>query len=435
MASHTDAPDSAGGSSSRPPIQAVGANPFELGKRLQHARKRAKRTQQDAADFVGVARTTITAVEKGERRVQPDELAKLATLYNARLDELLRPGEPDEAFGVQLRAAVAPHETSVEDLEAVTFEFQQLCEDYLELERLTGASLLRNYPAEVSLPTNDVEQRAEALANAERNRLGLGDGPVGDVSNLLEQDVGLRVFYLPMPSKVAAMFGYTERLGGCIAVNAKHPEPRRRQSAMHEYAHFLTSRHRAEVAVQGHFERSPAHERFANAFARTFLMSASGLSRRFVDLKQSKKQITVADLCTLAHFYFVSVESLIRRLEELRLISMGNWDRLRDQEFRVREAQQLLGLVERTGRTNLLPVRYLFLAVHSYKTGELTEGRFARFLRVDRVEARRLLQEISGGGTRDVDPNESRGGSSAKTELDKDVEDTDSHGGWQGAPE
>jgi Zn-dependent peptidase ImmA (M78 family)/DNA-binding XRE family transcriptional regulator len=367
----------------------------ELGKRLQHARKRTRKTQQEAADHLGVARTTITAIEKGIRRVQPEELAKLARYYRTHVSEILRPGEPDENFGMQLRAAVAPHETTLADLEGTTFDFQQLCEDYVELERLTNSPLARHYPNQVPVPTMDVEQRAEGVANAERNRLGLGDGPVLHVRELLEQEVGVRVFYLPMPSKVAAMFGYTERLGACMAVNSKHPEERRRQSIMHEYAHFLTTRQRAEVAVYGQFERRPAHERFANAFARSFLLSAAGLTRRFTELKQSKERVTVADLCSLAHYYHVSVEALIRRLEELRLISMGTLDGLREEQFRVREAQQLLGLAERSGSDAMLPARYTYLAVQCYRGGVLSEGRLARFLRVDRVEARRLVAEVS----------------------------------------
>ena len=42
--------------------------PRRLGGRLQEARAARGLTQQDLADVLGLARTTITAIEKGERR-------------------------------------------------------------------------------------------------------------------------------------------------------------------------------------------------------------------------------------------------------------------------------------------------------------------------------------------------------------------------------
>ena len=55
----------------------IGANPSELGDRLRAARTSAKITQESAASSVGIARTTLVAIEAGERQVRPAELAKL----------------------------------------------------------------------------------------------------------------------------------------------------------------------------------------------------------------------------------------------------------------------------------------------------------------------------------------------------------------------
>ena len=42
-----------------------GVEPRRLGRRLQEARVARGLTQQDLADSLGLARTTITAIEKG----------------------------------------------------------------------------------------------------------------------------------------------------------------------------------------------------------------------------------------------------------------------------------------------------------------------------------------------------------------------------------
>lgn len=44
---------------------------------------------------------------------------------------------------------------------------------------------------------------------------------------------------------------------------------------------------------------------------------------------------------------------------------------------------------------HLLSLRYRFLATEAYQQGKLTEGQLARLLRVDRVEARQMVQELT----------------------------------------
>jgi transcriptional regulator with XRE-family HTH domain len=56
-------------------------DPELLGDRLAGARRARRLTQQQAADELGVARTTITAMETGKRRPRASELVKLAQLY------------------------------------------------------------------------------------------------------------------------------------------------------------------------------------------------------------------------------------------------------------------------------------------------------------------------------------------------------------------
>ena len=375
-------------------------DPRLLGRRLQEARKARGLTQEEAAAEIGAARTTLVAIEKGDRAVRPTELVRLAARYGRSVGELVRTGEPTEAFAVQLRAALAPMSPTdaraEQEVAAATLEFERLCEDYLALERLGGPGLRRIYPVPYDLSGTDPEQAGEDVAIAERNRLGLGDGPLLNLRDILENDVGLRIFALALPSRIAGMFAYTEQLGGCIAVNRQHPPERRRMSLAHELAHFLSKRYAPEVTYLGRVQRRPSLERFADAFARAYLLPSAGLRRRYLEVKRSRERgITPADLCTLAHLYFVSVEALALRLEELKLLPLGTWDRLKEGGFKVREAQALLQLPERADDEPLVPVRYQYLAARAFDRDDLTEGQFARFLRVDRLEARRIAGDLS----------------------------------------
>ena len=207
-------------------------DPRVLGRRLQDARRARGLTQQEVADSLELARTTVTALEKGERRIRPDELISLAGLYGRPVSSFVGSRAPSAEFSVQLRTS-ANRASSFEAQQAlghVVQEFQDLCEDYLWLETITGARSRQSYPPQYETTGFPPEDAAEDVAASERNRLGLGDGPVLNLREFLETDVGLRIFYTKMPSHLAGIFAYTEDLGGCISVNSRHPEERRRWS-------------------------------------------------------------------------------------------------------------------------------------------------------------------------------------------------------------
>ena len=373
-------------------------DPKTLGRRLQDARNARALTQQQVADALSVARTTVTALEKGDRITRPDELIEMARLYGRSINELVGRREPMADFAVQFRTAISSSNQTRDrgELGRVTQDFERLCQDYLHLEQLNGIVVGRHYPPQYHINGIAPEAVAEDVATAERNRLGLGDGPILNLRETLENDAGLRVFYMLSPSRVAGMFVYTEELGGCMAINSRHPEERRRWSMAHEYGHFLTSRFRSEITRLGGYERVPPAERLADAFARNFLMPAPGLRRRFNEVKRtSGGGVTTADVCRLANFYFVSMEAMMLSLEELRLLPSGTWDRLRDRGFKVREAQENLGLGSPPHDDRQLPIRYQLLAVQAYEEEKLTEGELARFLRADRVTARRTVFELT----------------------------------------
>ena len=373
-------------------------DPKVLGRRLQEARRARGLTQQEVAESLELARTTVTAVEKGERRIRPDELISLAELYGRPVSSFVGSRAPSASFAVQFRTSVN-RIGSLEAQQALSRgvqEFQDLCEDYLWLETSTGSRPRNSYPPEYDTAGLLPEEGAEDVAASERNRLGLGDGPLLNLREVLENEVGLRVFYIRLPSHLAGIFAFTEDLGGCIAVNSLHPEERRRWSMAHEYGHFLTSRFRPELTTLRQPGRVSATERFADTFAAALLMPAPGLRRRFYQVSRAGDgSVNAAEVCRLAHNYFVSVEAMFLRLEELRLIPAGTWDRLRDRGFRVREAQEQLGLPPHPHDDMPLPLRYQFMAVQAHMEGELTEGELSRVLRQDRLSARETVQNLT----------------------------------------
>lgn len=374
-------------------------DPKNLGARLQEARRARSLTQQDVAEEMGIARTTIVAIEKGERRVNPEELIKLAKIYGRDVSKLLNQITLAQDFVPQFRHTWREDFSETPELEKVSFELQQFAEDYIELEQINGIKRIENASPQYNLKGMSSEQVAEEIAMAERNRLGIGDGPISNLRERFEMDIGLRIFYFQMPSLVSGLFVYNDTLGGCIGINSNHPRDRRNWSLAHEFGHYLTNRYQAEITFLQEKRRVSANERFADAFAENFLMPASGLNRRFTEIQRSnpKKGITMAEICHLANLYQVSVQALVIRLEKLRRFPLGTWDLLAAEGFKPRQAQQILGIEANPPIEDELPQRYINLAVSAYEKGEISEGQLAKFLRSDRVTARIIVDKVSLG--------------------------------------
>ncbi len=262
----------------------------------------------------------------------------------------------------------------------------------LQLEQITGSPLNRKYPPVYESGRLSTSEAAENIAIEERTRLGLHDGQIPLLRDILEQDVGLRIFYYPFPGKFSAIYLYDEQVGGCIAVNSNHQEDRRRWSLAHDYGHFLTYRQKPTAFIEDGYQRKPESERLADDFATFFLMPTNGLVKRFNDIRKLKETVKLGDLLNLAHFYGVSVEAMLRRLEDLRLLQTGFAEKLRSSNFKVREAQQQLGLTPLQARDQKFPLRYQYLALEALEGELISEAQFAQFLEVDRLEVKRMLE-------------------------------------------
>ena len=367
-----------------------------LGLELQAARKRKGMRQEDAARVINVARTTLVAIEKGERRITAAELVKLATAYESQIADLVRPRPPVQPSAEQYRG---PAQLTAEDREAIEPYVARLIEYarmYVELEELRKSPLVRKYPA-LYESRGPIRRVAEAIAQEERQRLGLGDIPLTSLRALLEQYVGLRIFYMPLPKKFAEIYLYDDVLGACIAVNRLHPEERRRWSLSHGYLHFLAHRYATDVSyTEEEYRAATNEERLAEAFAPEFLMPASGLKRHYTNTTQVKPGFTTSDLLTLANLYAVSVEALTLRLEDLDLLPTGTLNSLKARGFPIAQYQKQLELTSPTVYDEVFPQRYRLLALEALTDGQISEEQFAALLQTDRLEARAIAEHIAG---------------------------------------
>ncbi len=270
-----------------------------------------------------------------------------------------------------------------------------------------GAPDRPSYPSEIVLNLKlDPALQAEVVANQERNRLGLGDRPLINLRSTLEWEVGLRIFYTTsLPLSIAGMYAYSAELGACVLINRNHPPERRRVSMLHEYGHFLlsTDRYKPGIDYLTMPGRKPAKERFAEAFALCFLMPATSVRQKFQDIVATTGDFQVADLCRMKHLYFVSLEAMTVRVEQLGLIPRGTWDKLKESKFAPRKAGALLALSSHELADDIVPEHYKNLAVHAYERGIVGDSDLAHYLRCDIPTARETVTRMLT--SREVEPS------------------------------
>ncbi len=376
-------------------------DPVLVGQRLVEARKAVGLTQEDAASQLGCSRPVFIAIEKGTRSAKPEEIIKLARLYGRKVHEVVGTTQPVTDWQPHFRTAVAKHGDKVASLELneAAEALQRFAGNYMELAKMTRTTLPTNYPDEVSLERYrlNIAQLAEDIATRERQRLGLGDQPIADLREIMENAVGIKTLYYPMPSNIAGMYGFIGEAGCCVMINCKHPRTRRRLTAAHEYAHTIVDRHRPGIDLTVQSGKRPPNERFAEIFGSAILLPASGVSRQFNEVLMASGDFQVADLCRMANYYDVSIDALCYRLEGMGLLPVGTMNTLREGKFRKRDAFRSLELAEPTPGKNdrRFPARYYQLAVTAYNKGDISEGQLAKYLDCDPVRAREIVFEMS----------------------------------------
>jgi Zn-dependent peptidase ImmA (M78 family)/DNA-binding XRE family transcriptional regulator len=347
-------------------------------------------TQGQVAESLGVARTTVVAMERGDRGVRSEELVALAELYGVSVNTLLRPAAVRVDIVGQFRRSHSG--TGDEGLKAVSI-LHDLAAAYVELEHRLQKVTKTDYPAERQLGRGRLEHQAEELAAELRSRLGLGVSPIPDLVSVLELELGLRVFSRPLPSSVSGVYAYREELGACILLNRLHPRQRRRWTLSHELAHFMTTRREPSVVLAHPSSKHP-DDIFADAFAAAFLMPASAVRRMFDEYVGQDGRFSARHLILGAHRLGVSLEAFGRQLERMELLPQGTYDSLRDRGLSEASVRSVLG--EQTEAEATEPgLRLLMLAAEAHELGLYSEGQLADMLCTERLELRQVFDAYS----------------------------------------
>jgi Zn-dependent peptidase ImmA (M78 family) len=365
---------------------------LELGERLRSARETANQTQDVAAKAAGLSRTTLVAIEKGQRAAKLMELQDLCRSYSVSVNSILRREAVHVDLVPRFRTLV---ETGEPCIDSAAKMLNDLVKAEVELENILGVQKTYNYPAEKSILAGDVRQQAEQDALNLRNWLGLGEGPIRDLYVILELQLGIRVYTRKLDGKVSGLFAYDDAVGACMLINSTHRRDRRNQTGSHELGHFIATRRRPEIYQDEMYDNS-REERYANAFARAFLTPTRTVMEKFKELTIGSSHLTRRHIILLANFFSVSRQAMVMRLEELGLTKKGTWDWFKDNGgITDEQVRQVLGEDgnEAPAVQSQQSSRLYLLAIEAWKRDLLSEGQMSDLLKLSREMVRELLDE------------------------------------------
>lgn len=378
----------------------------ELADRLRQARLEGNISQEAAAEVLGLPRPTISQIEAGKRGVDSLELVKLSKLYAKSLSFFLevQPQKPDEKGAVSLLFRAEMKDLTRRDQTAIN-EFAQLCRDYTWLERVLG------YEPRLTLPMRLKATRprskggaireAERLAVEVRKLLDLGEDPICNIIDILEQQ-GIRIVIWPLENdRLSGLFLEDEEIGPCILINASHRPARIAYTAAHEYGHILLDRDlKTKVCDEG----KDLLDVRADVFAAALLMPAKGVAEFLGGLRKTKPErdlLEANDVIALRRHLEVSTQALLFRLMNLGWLSQKEREAFESMSPSLNKLEEILygpeeSDIERRypSKRGALPERYRYLALEAYRQGKISIGKLAELLRKNLDAVRDLLKAM-----------------------------------------
>jgi transcriptional regulator with XRE-family HTH domain len=357
-----------------------------LGAKLRGEREALGLTQEALSRAVGLSSEFISLLELGKRMPSVDSLTALANYFKKDASYFLK--EKEEAFAM-LFSGEGIDKKAREALK----KFKKHCEEYLNLEELTGRR--------IDLAPLYTHSSAERMAEEERHRLGIGNEPVRDVFSLIELN-GLHLIRQPIPeiSKISGVFIYleTERAAFTL-VNSVQSSAQQAFIAAHEYCHYLKDRKAGpvidnpDVFIDEFVSLYHPHEIFAQIFASHFLIPPSKV-KEIIDKDLSSKKLSFPDALYLKLYFGVSTLDMLQALKNYGYLSLYKFEEYRklgptayEEDFLGETALEEKQTKKR--RRTVPSRRFLSLALEAFRKKMITIEKLSELLGVskDRIKS------------------------------------------------
>jgi transcriptional regulator with XRE-family HTH domain len=360
-----------------------------LDKRIVAAREAASFSITEAAQKLGFKNyQTLSAIEKGARKINAHELIMMARLYGRTLDYFLESDVAPDPVPLWRK-------TTKTDVNQVQRQFLSFLENYSNLEHLLGLKrrwkdIQKNYDRD-DFSDNGFE-RADKLGAEIHNFLDLGSRPSSNLLYVLENVLRFKILHFPLGDGVSGASIVDNSLGVGILINANDAPWRRNFDLAHELFHVITwNVFSPEEIGDGTIKTRP--EQYADIFASSLLLPEAHL---LDTLKETitNNEVRLIDIIELAKDFGVSTVATLWKLVNLKILKKSQAQKVLDNpEFRDldRNIRRRLYSKDRPAK---FPSRFISLACRCLMEGKISRGTFAGYLEIDRAEIDDYLEDV-----------------------------------------
>ena len=303
-------------------------------RRLQLLRERRGISQEEMARALGFKdRQTLSAIELGERQIQPAELVAAAQFFQVEIDFFT---DPFELAG-EGRFSWRQSGSSVAELDRVEAQAGRWLAAFRYFSKLKGERF-HSLQLRVAIGPGSAYEDAAAEGEAIAAELGLGLVPARELARVLEDDLGTLVLYM---EPAAGISGAACRLSelNAILINRRDPPARQAFDLAHELFHLLTWDVMPPGRRDGQSSAGAKNrvERLAENFAAGLLVPRPAVERllREDPLGQPRnKEAWASWLASSAEQLEVSAPALKWRLVNLGLLKKAEAERISDEDLR-----------------------------------------------------------------------------------------------------
>ena len=359
-----------------------------LDKRIMAARQAVGFSITEAAQKLGFKNyQTLSAIEKGARKINAHELIMMARLYGRTLDYFLESDVASDPVPLWRK-------TTKTDINQIQRQFLSFLESYSNLEHLLGLKrrwkdIQKNYDRD-DFSVNGFEQ-ADKLGSDIHNFLDLGSRPSLNLLNVLENKLRFKILHLSLGDGVSGASVVDNILGVGILINAKDAPWRRNFDLAHELFHVITwNVFSPEEIGNGTTKTRP--EQYADIFASSLLLPETHLLDALKETA-TDNEIRFVDIIELAKDFGVSSEAILWRLVNLDRLKKSQVQKiLDDPDFRDVDRTRRRSLYSE-GKPSKFPSRFISLACRCMLEAKISRGTFAEYLEIDRAEIDEYLVE------------------------------------------
>lgn len=300
-----------------------------VAKKLAAYRDAKRIKQSELSTAMGFQdRQTLSAIENGERVLQPHELISALKFMGIAMKDFL---DPTSLIG-KAKFSWRQQEASNEDLDATEVKVSKIIGLFEHIQKGhndAATPFLLKLPLTKDSTLEDAQQSAEELVIY----LKLGDYPA---KNLMSKvlDLGIHTLHLDLHDKVsAAAINVTK--GSYIVVNRREVQSRLNFNYAHELFHILTwdalPPKRTEIAYSKKMGKKPVEEKLADAFAAALLMPEKSVLEK---VRSHSGKVDEEFINHLANTFEVSSIAMKFRLYGLKQLSRSQMEAIDDEALR-----------------------------------------------------------------------------------------------------